>query len=343
MCWDVPPCLGLVTVFEWAICIWLFLVGACVGSFLNVVMYRLPRGEPLAYPASRCPRCHQSIALRDNIPIVSWLVLRGRCRWCGGAISPRYPMVEALTATWFLALGVAVYVAGASHLPAPGLMSRSAWERLPSSATAPPAALVAYHAVLVSYLIVAAGIQYDGLRVPRRWTAFALLVGAGAPLVWPELRPVASMLQAARDAASAGIDAAAGVAVGGLLGLVMTPAVRWGSGPRGTAGDALSMLATLGAYVGWQTAIALSTLAAVVHVPLVWMCVARRGPCRWKWGCVVCGTTMIGILAWRPLLGDWWLESPVRTLATTAAGLAVIVLAVTLARCAACCRHAPAA
>jgi leader peptidase (prepilin peptidase) / N-methyltransferase len=74
------------------------LFGAVLGSFLNVVIYRLPRGESLSHPPSRCPSCGSPVKPYDNIPIVSWLILRGRCRSCGAPISPRYPLVEALTA-----------------------------------------------------------------------------------------------------------------------------------------------------------------------------------------------------------------------------------------------------
>jgi leader peptidase (prepilin peptidase)/N-methyltransferase len=79
-------------------------VGAVVGSFLNVVIHRLPRRESLVHPRSRCPGCSAQIAGYDNVPIVSWLVLRGRCRHCGEPISPRYPVVELLTALAFAAV-----------------------------------------------------------------------------------------------------------------------------------------------------------------------------------------------------------------------------------------------
>jgi leader peptidase (prepilin peptidase)/N-methyltransferase len=74
-----------------------FLGGAIIGSFLNVVAYRLPRGESLARPASRCPSCGTPIKPYDNVPVLSWLLLRGRCRHCRARISPRYPIVEAVT------------------------------------------------------------------------------------------------------------------------------------------------------------------------------------------------------------------------------------------------------
>ncbi len=88
----------------------LFLVGACVGSFLNVVIYRLPRGESIVFPASHCPSCGRAIKWRDNIPIVSWLLLRGRCRWCDVGISSRYLLIELLTAVLVAGLYVCYFV-----------------------------------------------------------------------------------------------------------------------------------------------------------------------------------------------------------------------------------------
>src|SRR5476649_799604 len=73
-------------------------LGAIVGSFLNVVAYRLPRRESLITPASHCPTCGTPVKPYDNVPVLSWLLLRGHCRSCGGEISVRYPLVEATTA-----------------------------------------------------------------------------------------------------------------------------------------------------------------------------------------------------------------------------------------------------
>ena len=81
------------------------LFGAILGSFLNVVVYRLPRNESVVTPRSRCPKCGAMVAWYDNVPVVSWLVLRGRCRHCANPISVQYPMVEATVAlTWGLSL-----------------------------------------------------------------------------------------------------------------------------------------------------------------------------------------------------------------------------------------------
>jgi leader peptidase (prepilin peptidase) / N-methyltransferase len=83
-------------------------LGLLVGSFLNVVAHRLPRGESLVKPRSRCPGCRAQIAAYDNVPVLSWLVLRGRCRSCGTPIAVRYPALEALTGLVFAAI-VAVH------------------------------------------------------------------------------------------------------------------------------------------------------------------------------------------------------------------------------------------
>lgn len=76
-------------------------LGLAIGSFLNVVVWRVPRGESVAHPPSACPRCGHRIRARDNVPVLSWLVLRGRCRDCGNPISLRYPLVEAGTGVAF--------------------------------------------------------------------------------------------------------------------------------------------------------------------------------------------------------------------------------------------------
>jgi len=81
------------------------LYGLVIGSFLNVVIWRVPRHESIVRPPSHCPNCDTRIANRDNIPVVSWLLLRGRCRTCGTAISIRYPLIELLTGVLFAAVG----------------------------------------------------------------------------------------------------------------------------------------------------------------------------------------------------------------------------------------------
>ncbi len=89
---------------SWAADAYVIFVGACLGSFLNVVIARVPHGRSLLSPPSSCPRCEGRIAWYDNVPIVSWFALRGRCRKCGQPISGRYPVVELLTALLLFAI-----------------------------------------------------------------------------------------------------------------------------------------------------------------------------------------------------------------------------------------------
>lgn len=124
------------------------LLGAVVGSFLNVVVYRLPRHESLITPASRCPRCAAPVRPYDNIPILSFLLLRGRCRSCSARISARYPLVEALTAA--LCVG-AVLV----H---------------------PTAAGIALSVALILLLVPAALIDLEHRIIPNRLTAAGAVI-----------------------------------------------------------------------------------------------------------------------------------------------------------------------
>ncbi len=95
---------GVLLLPQWLWLTYIALIGASIGSFLNVVIARLPTEESLVRPRSRCPSCKTPIAWYDNIPIVSWLVLRGRCRHCKAPISPRYLVVELLMAALSVAL-----------------------------------------------------------------------------------------------------------------------------------------------------------------------------------------------------------------------------------------------
>jgi leader peptidase (prepilin peptidase)/N-methyltransferase len=129
----------------------LFVVGLCVGSFLNVAIWRLPRGASVVRPPSQCPTCSTPLRRRDLVPVASWLALRGRCGACGAAISARYPVVELTTAVLFVTIGLRF-----------GL----SW---------PLPAYLTFGAVAV----VLAGIDIDTLTLPRRIVYGAAVAGAG--------------------------------------------------------------------------------------------------------------------------------------------------------------------
>jgi leader peptidase (prepilin peptidase)/N-methyltransferase len=115
----------------------LALFGACVGSFTNVVAWRLPRQESVVVPSSHCPRCGHAVRWHDNLPVVGWLLLLGRCRDCRSPITVRYPVVEALSAGLWLS---AAYVqpSGGGDLPIAVLP----WAGLPLIALLLPLVLI---------------------------------------------------------------------------------------------------------------------------------------------------------------------------------------------------------
>lgn len=91
-----------------ALAVFAGLLGLAIGSFLNVVVYRVPRGESISHPRSRCPRCQTPIAWYDNVPVLSWLLLRGKCRSCHEPISARYPLIELATGAAFAVIALVV-------------------------------------------------------------------------------------------------------------------------------------------------------------------------------------------------------------------------------------------
>jgi len=133
-----------------------FILGAVIGSFLNVCIYRLPRGISIVTPSSMCPSCRRPIKFYDNIPIISYILLRGRCRECGSRISIRYPLVEALNALLFVSV---------LHRFGPD----------------GPVVLVAY-LLFVSSLLVITFIDLDFQIIPDRitipWIVVSLILGA---------------------------------------------------------------------------------------------------------------------------------------------------------------------
>jgi leader peptidase (prepilin peptidase) / N-methyltransferase len=109
-----------VNIYDTIVQIIVFWLGAAIGSFLNVVVYRVPAGVSILWPPSRCPKCFHQLGMGENIPILGWLLLRGKCRHCRTTISPRYPLIEAITAVIFVLVynhfGLSVQTVGYSLL-----------------------------------------------------------------------------------------------------------------------------------------------------------------------------------------------------------------------------------
>ena len=132
-------------------------VGLCVGSFLNVCIYRLPRRESVMWPASRCPQCQQQLRWSHNLPVVGWLALGGRCGFCSRRISPRYPIIELVTAlAWLLVVWLT-----------------------------PPGWLLASRLALTTALIVLFMIDLEHQILPNVITLPGLLVGLAFSVVAP--------------------------------------------------------------------------------------------------------------------------------------------------------------
>jgi leader peptidase (prepilin peptidase) / N-methyltransferase len=250
-----------------------FVCGAVSGSFLSVVAHRLPRGESFVTGRSRCPHCGATIAARDNVPIVSWLAVRGRCRSCHARISLRYPLIELGTGAAFAA-AVLVHFDAARGL-----------------ATGPDAFGLAGGLVFISILAAVTLTDIDLRVIPNR------LLAAGAILGIP--------LVLAADPSSAGERAiAVGAAGGGLLIVALAY-------PRGMGMGDAKLAALMGLYLG--DAVAPAVLIGFLAGALVGVVLLlRHGSAARKaaipFGPFLALGGLAGLLAGEAIV-DWYVEN----------------------------------
>jgi len=263
-----------------------FLLGLCVGSFLNVCVYRLPRGMSLLRPASHCPFCDEPILWHDNIPVIGWLKLRGLCRSCGVLISPRYMLVELLTGVVFLWIF-------AVHRAAPA-----------DTVLAGVEALAAY-SLLAAALIAASFVDIERMIIPDEISIGGMYIAPIACLFFPAIIPHDTYLTLwlleraglAHSAHLAGFTAS-------ILGMGIGAAVVYFAGLLGRSlfrkeamgfGD-VKLMAMVGAFIGWQwVVLAFFTgcvLGAVVGVALL----IRRRDTHIPFGPYLAGGSIIAML-----------------------------------------------
>ena len=230
--------------FPWFFPAVAFAVGACIGSFLNVVIYRLPKEESIVTPGSHCA-CGRPIKWHDNIPILSWLLLRGRARCCGRSFSVRYPFVELLTGVLFVAC----------WLKHPPLAALGGW-------------------IFLSALIAATFIDLDHMIIPDVFTLGLGVAGVVLSAAIPALHAQHSGFFLV-DSIRAGTLAVQGMLVGS--GLVLWIALLAEAVLKKEAmgfGD-VKFVGAIGAFCGWQGAVFAVFGGAVVGT--VWFAVA------WTW------------------------------------------------------------
>jgi prepilin signal peptidase PulO-like enzyme (type II secretory pathway) len=191
---------------------------------------------------------------RDNLPVLGWLLLRGRCRYCCTCISARYPLVEFAAGLVFTALCLGEAVFQGATLPIPPLMA----EQLPLFGIA------VYHFALLCGLGAAALMAYDGAVVPVAFWRVILLIGLVPPLVWSDLRPIHfSLTYGAYGRLAIGLaDGALGGLLGALLGAVSWPTATIRARARSGHLNSVAALACVGSFLGWQAVAAVGLAAA---------------------------------------------------------------------------------
>ena len=257
---------------------WLLWMGASIGSFLNVVAWRMPRGESIS-GRSHCPRCMTSLGVRDNIPVLGWLALQGRCRTCRLPISPRYPIVEAFVGLSLSVLGIFELY----RLCLPYQLLH--WHGGPLWAPRVDRPLIMtliYHSVAVSVAWAYGLIRWDGNRLPKRLVLFgfaALIIPMlAAPswmmiVSWQSPRPVIgtlpdySLLSAIMRVLTALVAATLiGRSLVGGLCPAADPKLNPLGGDTVKLIDLVTILSVPAIVVGWQALPAVVLIASVLAV-----------------------------------------------------------------------------
>ena len=241
------------------VCAFMAAVGALIGSFLNVAIHRIPREQSIVLPSSKCPKCRAEIKPYDNIPVISYLILRGRCRSCGVSISPRYPAVEALTGLLFAAV---TWHDGLTYALAFDL--------------AFVAAMIALIFIDAEHMILPNAITYPGML-------FALIARLAIPyLAGPNrVDDLAHLGAIVPPNLPLGIVSLIGAAIGALAGggSLWLMGFVWEKlrGVEAMGLGDVKMMIMVGAYLGWRLTI-LTILLAVFSGSLVGIAImARRG------------------------------------------------------------------
>lgn len=253
---------------------WFFFIGASIGSFLNVVAWRMPRGMSIN-GRSHCPSCANRLSWRDNVPVLGWIVLGGRCRWCGLPISPRYPIVEAAVGGCVLLVALRTYLTDGANLPyGPPQPGRAGVLWMPPFSL-PTVGMILYQIVVVSAAWALALVRFDGVRIPRKLAVWCLGLVSVPVLVVPYLAVVPWTVDAAADWRASGdylnavLRVLTALAMAGLLGRMLARYLCPTADPKldplgeGTARllDLILLLAVATIPLGWQAGLAVAALA----------------------------------------------------------------------------------
>jgi leader peptidase (prepilin peptidase) / N-methyltransferase len=282
--------------------VWFFVLGGVIGSFLNVVVYRLPKRLSLIEPPSHCPNCKHGIRWYDNVPILGWLLLRGKCRDCRQPISPRYPLVEFSVALMFGILMAVEFGLSAINLPPREIIKEGELISLVISSSADRYLIVLYHLFLLSVLLCGALIEFDGNRPPARMYFWTMLLGLIFPLQWTLLRPMKAWA-GEPSLLAGGTEGLIGLFAGGTIGYIawrLQGSKRPGGFPLG--------ITCVGVFLGWQAVLPIGIFAALAGIAAARLLRGKRPgwlipASAWLWI-----STFLGILFWSPLVR--WLNLP---------------------------------
>jgi len=295
--------------------IWIFFLGSCFASFLNVVAWRVPRGGSIN-GSSHCPDCDQKLRFQDNTPIIGWIRNGGRCSNCGQSIPVRYLLVEILLGSLFLLIASFELLSGGWNLPLRPIDRFSGLEYLFLYPKMDLIALTVYHLTLTCLLFTFTLIKNETLKIPRGVWFVGLVFGFAMPLIWPTMTLVGWELGQIetsvfepqplkqRGAFNQLMTLGMGLTIGTVLGLILTR-LRNGSEPEHPyvfqptfIKEEIAALSLIGLFLGWQSAVSifLFSVALILLVRVLRIRWRAMGPS----GCLLVAT-VLHLLCWRIL------------------------------------------
>lgn len=320
-----------------------FVFGATVGSFLNVVVYRTPRGDSLIWRRSACPKCGSRIAGRDNVPVLGWIWLQGKCRSCQLPISVRYPLVEASVGGLFLIFYFVELLSGGKNLPVriPNhftgvvwIIFYTKWDLI---------GLYLFHSLLMVSLLAWSLIRFDGQRVRWRSLGTTFTLAIVLLLIWPHLMLVSWNAAPVSTGRSSVGDALLSAGIGGIAGAVLGAILQWltlrgGSRLRRSIWERefAAGLTLVGVMLGWQAVFSVTVLTLLIYTAWEWL--GRGRSSRYFLTASLFNAVMLQMLTWRlqeSHLSAWWpvTDASIQVVVVwSAAAITLMVLARTMRR-----------
>lgn len=297
---------------------WIFYVGSCIASFLNVVATRIPRGDSIL-GSSHCPHCRARLTFRDNIPIFGWLKNGGQCRYCQATISKRYFDVEVILGAIYLLIALTTFISGGGNLPLRPPDPAGGFERVLFQPQWDLIQIVVHHLLLISILFTFALIRLDDQPIPFSVYTTSLIFGMAFSFVFPVVQLVGWQIPSDKAAGfhSFEFDQVLTLLIGLVGGAICGWVFAWnawqqsdsdsGEGNRDQLAYIVYSFSMCGLFLGWQSVISVCLILVLFGLGSR-LCGRIPGYEQLTAPAKILAAVIVHLVSWRmqSLLGGFW-------------------------------------